>query len=456
MKYENANDVLPKDLLEQVQKIAGGRLLYIPIAGDKKLWGEKNGNRFRVKMRNREIREKFASGASAGTLSAEYFLTPETIRNIIYEKKEMQSMTFEEICKLYSDEAPISCELKNKLDRQESWAVYMLRDYLITYPSGAITLHIHKYCYTTEKRVQQMTKIIEAYRKAGCDCCGVVPNKYGELSRTVPFEGYDCVVWAEETIDGAIPSSEKSPRIAGEGSRYIYSDEMLALMAKVGEMHLDGSEPNYTVLFDNDSCALKIYEDWIDEYLECDLPSEIGEKQPDLLPLLDKIRKEVKNIRSRLRPIYGKLPKSLFHGEEQRNNQLLSGDGHLIGLCDFNNGGLDTCIAHFLHVAMITTEELPEDYVWLEVNDPDVRQKRLDSLIHSFRVIGKEYNFSEEELAALPLVYKIMLFGGVYYYGTVFELADNHDQLKELLEYILGQLSIDQIDFRRVLAEATN
>ena len=227
-------------------------------------------------------------------------------------------------------------------------------------------------------------------------------------------------------------------------------------MAKVGEMHLDGSEPNYTVLFDNDSCCVKEYEDWIDEYLEYDLPVKIGEKQPDLLPLLDKIRKEVKNIRSRLRPIYGNLPKSLFHGEEQRGSHLLSGDGHLIWLCNFNDGGLDTCITHFLHVAMITDEELPEDYVWLEVNDPDIRQKRLDTLIHSFRVIGKEYNFSEDELAALPLVYKIMLFGGVYYYGTVFELADNHDQMKELLEYILGQLSIDQIDFRRVLAEATN
>lgn len=456
MKYENANDVLPKDLLEQVQKIAGGRLLYIPIAGDKKLWGEKTGNRFRVKMRNREIREKFAAGASADTLSAEYFLTPETIRNIIYEKKEMQSMTFEEIYKLYSDEAPLSCELKNEINRQESWALYVLRDYLITYPSGAITLHIHKYCYTTEKRVQQMVKIIEAYRKAGCNCCSIVPNKYGEPSRTVPFEGYDCVVWAEKTIDGAIPSSEKSPRIAGEGSRYVYSDEMLALMAKVGEMHLDGSEPNYTVLFDNDSCCVKEYEDWIDEYLEYDLPVKIGEKQPDLLPLLDKIRKEVKNIRSRLRPIYGNLPKSLFHGEEQCGNHLLSGDGHLIGLCNFNDGGLDTCITHFLHVAMITDEELPEDYVWLEVNDPDIRQKRLDTLIHSLRVIGKEYHFDEDELAALPLVYKIMLFGGVYYYGTVFELADNHDQMKELLEYILGQLSIDQIDFRRVLAEANN
>ena len=365
-------------------------------------------------------------------------------------------MTFEEICKLYSDEAPLSCELKNEINRQEYWALYMLRDYLITYPSGAIMLHIHKYCYTTEKRVQQMVKIIEAYRKAGCNCCGIVPNKYGESSRTVPFEGYDCVVWAEETIDGAIPCSEKSPRIAGEGSRYIYSDEMLALMAKVGEMHLDGSEPNYTVLFDNDSCCVKEYEDWIDEYLEYDLPVKIGEKQPDLLPLLDKIRKEVKNIRSRLRPIYGNLPKSLFHGEEQCGNHLLSGDGHLIGLCNFNDGGLDTCITHFLHVAMITDEELPEDYVWLEVNDPDIRQKRLDTLIHSLRVIGKEYHFGEDELAALPLVYKIMLFGGVYYYGTVFELADNHDQMKELLEYILGQLSIDQIDFRRVLAEATN
>lgn len=184
-----------------------------------------------------------------------------------------------------------------------------------------------------------------------------------------------------------------------------------------------------------------------------DLPGEIKEKQPDLLPLLDKIREEVKNIRDRLRPIYGKLPKSLFHSEEQRNNQLLSEDGHLIGLCDFNDGGFDTCIAHFLHVAMITDEELPEDYVWLEANDPDVRQKRLDSLIHSFRVIGKEYNFSEDELAALPLVYKIMLFGGVYYYGTVFRLMDNHDQLKELLEYILNQLFTDQIDFGKILAK---
>ena len=59
----------------------------------------------------------------------------------------------------------------------------------------------------------------------------------------------------------------------------------------------------------------------------------------------------------------------------------------------------------------------------------------------------------EDELAALPLVYKIMLFGGVYYYGTVFRLMDNHDQLKELLEYILNQLFTDQIDFGKILAK---
>ena len=85
MKYENANDILPKDLLEQVQKIAGGRLLYIPIAGDKKLWGEKTGNRSRVKMRNHEIREKFASGASTDTLSAE--CSPPKQYEILFMKK---------------------------------------------------------------------------------------------------------------------------------------------------------------------------------------------------------------------------------------------------------------------------------------------------------------------------------------------------------------------------------
>jgi hypothetical protein len=35
MKYENANDILPEELLKEIQKYAGGKLLYIPAGVEK-------------------------------------------------------------------------------------------------------------------------------------------------------------------------------------------------------------------------------------------------------------------------------------------------------------------------------------------------------------------------------------------------------------------------------------
>ena len=224
-------------------------------------------------------------------------------------------------------------------------------------------------------------------------------------------------------------------------------------MAKVGALHTSAKEPNYAVLFDNDSCCFKQYEDWIHEYTEADLPKKIKEKQPDLAPLYEKINAELRHIRDALRPIYGKLPKSVFHGEERSWSILTDSAGHLISLCDFTDGGADVCINHFLCLAMQMDEELPDDYAWLAVHDPEINRMRIESVVHSMQVIGKEYTWTEEELTALPLVYKLMLFGRPYYYGALFGLMDDHDKLNEMLEFILNQLtSPDEIDFRKILS----
>ena len=45
MKYENAKDILPEKLLAEVQKYAGGKLLYIPVENESKSWGEVSGYR---------------------------------------------------------------------------------------------------------------------------------------------------------------------------------------------------------------------------------------------------------------------------------------------------------------------------------------------------------------------------------------------------------------------------
>ncbi len=446
MKYENAKDVLPKELFEEVQKYASGKLLYFPISGQRCLWGTKSGTRFKTEKRNQEIKQLYQNGLSHDQLSERYFLTPESVKNIIYSKKGTK-MNLDEILNLYEDTPPLDIEKTYQIDERKAWGeYYFIADYRITFPKRKLVLHIHQYPYTTPSRLEEQNRTAAAYQKAGCDVCRIVPTRTGALSCTVSFEGHDCVVFAEEYRENAIPVSEESPKLPD--GRYVYTDELLSLTGKIGNMHLCGKEPNYAVLFDSSSSCLKQYEDWIAEYTEADLPNEIRDKQPDLIELHGKINAILRNVRESLRPIYNKLPKSVFHGEERGDSVLINPDGHLVSLCDFTDGGADVCISHFLCLAMQMDERLPDDYAWLAVHDPEINRLRIETVVHAMKVIGKEYTWTDEELAALPLVYKLMLFGRPYYYGALFGLMEDHDKLKEMLELIEKQLSAsDEIDF---------
>ncbi len=87
MKYQNANNVLPKALLEELQKYAAGQLLYIPKPERlRQKWGEGTGTREYLLRRNREIQRLFVLGNSIDTLADKFCLSPDSIRKIIYRK----------------------------------------------------------------------------------------------------------------------------------------------------------------------------------------------------------------------------------------------------------------------------------------------------------------------------------------------------------------------------------
>ena len=88
MKYVNASEILPKDLLNRIKCYAAGRLLYIPTDSEKKAWGENTGARAGYSARNNAIKAGFSKGAAVETLADEYFLTPETIKKIVYALKD--------------------------------------------------------------------------------------------------------------------------------------------------------------------------------------------------------------------------------------------------------------------------------------------------------------------------------------------------------------------------------
>jgi len=95
MKYRNAAERLPAQLLLELQKHAPGELLYIP-AKQRKAWGEGSGAKSLYAKRNAEIQGQYRSGqADIPTLCETHCLSDETVRKIIYQKGETAMSTNE-------------------------------------------------------------------------------------------------------------------------------------------------------------------------------------------------------------------------------------------------------------------------------------------------------------------------------------------------------------------------
>ncbi|MFT3952140.1 MAG: CD3324 family protein [Oscillospiraceae bacterium] len=84
MKYKNAQDILPDNLLKELQQYISGETLYVPNIGNKKRWGEVSGSRSYYKRRNEAIREKFRQGGTIEKLAEEFHLSEDTIKKIVY------------------------------------------------------------------------------------------------------------------------------------------------------------------------------------------------------------------------------------------------------------------------------------------------------------------------------------------------------------------------------------
>ncbi len=86
MSYKNADDVLPKFLVEEIQKYVDGQLIYIPRKNENSLsWGERSGAREKLAERNQAIVSHYYSGVTIAELSEVYYLSEKRIQGIIHE-----------------------------------------------------------------------------------------------------------------------------------------------------------------------------------------------------------------------------------------------------------------------------------------------------------------------------------------------------------------------------------
>lgn len=86
MSYINANMVLPKELINEIQKYVNGVSLYIPKVPEAK--SVCSSYRLEICKRNQEIYEMFLHGEKVSKLAATYFLSEKSIYRILGKAKK--------------------------------------------------------------------------------------------------------------------------------------------------------------------------------------------------------------------------------------------------------------------------------------------------------------------------------------------------------------------------------
>lgn len=88
MGYKKGIEILPTELIKQIQEYVDGELIYIPRLSEKRRkWGENTNSPKAFEERNAEIYLKYKNGVSVMKLSEDFYISPQGIYKIISKYK---------------------------------------------------------------------------------------------------------------------------------------------------------------------------------------------------------------------------------------------------------------------------------------------------------------------------------------------------------------------------------
>jgi len=91
MRYINAQDIFPDDVLAVMQQFVDGAYIYIPKkTGNRKNWGDNTRSKMETQERNEKIYAKYKSGLSVHELAAEYYLSDKSIQRVITQGRKLE------------------------------------------------------------------------------------------------------------------------------------------------------------------------------------------------------------------------------------------------------------------------------------------------------------------------------------------------------------------------------
>lgn len=84
MAYQNAFELLPEEIVKEIQKYVNGTILYIPKKPKDRLpWGSKTASKEMLQQRNQQIYQEYQLGKSTRELASSYYMDIKSIQRII-------------------------------------------------------------------------------------------------------------------------------------------------------------------------------------------------------------------------------------------------------------------------------------------------------------------------------------------------------------------------------------
>lgn len=347
MKYVNANDVLPEELLLMIQKYYQGGYLYIP-KGNYCEVKRQTDYKIELEKRNQHIYLKHLEGRTNGQLGNIYHLSEASIRRIVSkEKVRYQKMkeVIEQILSLWGMES---------------------KQLLQIYPSAWEINHNYVIkVYDDKKQLERNIKISEILSDCAIPVAKTVHTKTGEKY----IEYKNNYFFMSKKLRGSNISDIKNETIAWE------------MGCAIAQLHMAFVQCEREIEF-WDNSLLKEMKGWIRENLSNNewqiLNEEEYSKTVDLLE-----------------SVYEYLPKQLIHRDVHFGNFLFF-EGNLSGYIDFdlsqrNIRIFDIC--YFLTGLLAEeTENAFTQKEWIE---------NVKSVIMGYDSI---INLSEKEKSAIPCV----------------------------------------------------
>ena len=88
MGYINAEEILPQELIADIQRHVDGVAIYIPRKADhRRAWGCSTQYQAELAVRNQKIGREYCKGCSVSAVADTYHLSAKTIQRILREMK---------------------------------------------------------------------------------------------------------------------------------------------------------------------------------------------------------------------------------------------------------------------------------------------------------------------------------------------------------------------------------